>query len=127
MMSIFYSGVRLSDITHIMEDRDNKIIADIKGVVNKETDKLDKLIQGMNDLDKGFATLSATVSANHSTALLEIQRIKDQMSTENSEKYATKKELSNGLNALRTTAKVVWTVAGAVMLGAVWLSDKGIL
>lgn len=122
-----FTGTSELEIHNLIQQRDDKLTKDIATLVNREECKLDKLIQGVIDLDKGFCTLSATVATNHHSALLEMQNVKNQVNTEIAERYATKVELSNGLNALRTTAKIVWTVAAAVAVCAVWLSDKGIL
>ena len=122
-----FTGTSELEIHKIIQERDDKITKDIATLVNREECKLDTLIQGVVDLDKGFCTLSATVSTNHHSALLKMENVKNQVNTEIAERYATKVELSNGLNALRTTAKVIWTVVIAVAVVAVWLSDKGIL
>lgn len=129
---------QLSAIIEVLDERDNlldtrldkqedRINNKLEGYMAKEEAKMDKIITGFSHIEKEMGTLSATVASNHASAMTSISEKKHEIREEASDKYATKVELSSGLNSLRTTAKVIWFVVIAVGGLASWLSSKGIL
>ena len=118
---------QLSAIIEVLDERETCLTDKLEKYMCKEEVKLDKIIAGFSYLEKEIVTLSAVVASNHAAAMTSINDKKHEIREEASEKYATKIELSNGLNSLRNTAKVIWAIVIATVMAAGFLSNNGIL
>ena len=118
---------QVSAIIEVLDERELALTERLEKYMSREEVKLDKIIAGFSYLEKEIVALSAVVASNHAAAMSSITDKKHEIREEASEKYATKVELSNGLNSLRNTAKIVWAMVLATVAAAGFLSSKGIL
>lgn len=118
---------QLSAIIEILDEREKCLNTRLDIHMEKEQEKLDKIISGFNQLEKELGQLAAIVSSNHTSAMSSINDKKHEIREEASNKYATKEDLSNGLSSIRNTAKLVWAMVIGISAVVAWLSSRGIL
>ena len=127
MRNKYKGDEHITAIIELLDEREIALTDRLEKYMCKEEVKLDKIISGFSYLEKELNTLSATVASNHAAAMSSISDKKYEIREETSEKYATKVELSNGLNSLRNTAKVIWAVVIGITMVVGFLSTKGII
>ena len=118
---------QISAIIEVLDEREIALTDRLERYMSKEEVKLDKIISGFGYLEKEIVGLSSVVASNHAAAMSSITDKRHELREEVSDKYATKCELSNGLNSLRNTAKIIWVIVIALIMAAGFLSNKGVL
>jgi len=125
-------------ILKALSESDSRMLARMDKDRDQHDVRLDKIETSIRGVDKDLAGLSSIVASNYQAALTHVEAKKSEIKEEVSDKYATKEELeretvslkdslSNGLNSLRNTAKIIWAVVSTVVLIAVWASKEGFL
>lgn len=108
----------------ILEDRfmrhmeiEEETMKTLKENSRDQGEKIDRLCDAVSSLHNKIET----VSLSHD---IKIATSTENLKTHIHSHYATRKELSNGLNTIRDTARLIWIAIVAAVGVFVWLLDK---